>query len=175
MKPYLICSLLLLCSITYAKEDFSNIPANLLYQVPDSNLYTGKTAKISGSRPESDSKFDKLFGMKMGRIFITYVNGKATLSDNPDWAKSYTIVEGDNEIRFKAEFQGGIFKNSLRFKAQAGQQYQINSAMDPEAKWLNYFFWVENVQSKEIVSDKIRIQPIAPRANTVFVPAIQTK
>lgn len=175
MKTYLLCGLLLLSSTTFAKEDFSNIPANLLYQVPDSNLYAGKTAKISGSRPESESKFDKLFGMKMGRIFITYINGKATLSDNPDWAKSYTIVEGGNEIRFKAEFQGGIFKNKLNFTAQAGQQYQINSEMDPQAKWLNYFFWVENVQTQQIVSEKIRIQPIAARSNTIFVPAIQTK
>lgn len=152
----------------------TTIPANLLYQMPREAADQATLAQISGSRPDSDGLIDKSLGLKLGRIYISYIDSKATLGYYGDWDKVFKLKQGVHDIRFVADFQTGIYKGSLSFEAKPQQRYQIMSERDPSVKGIQYLFWVEHVTTGEVVSDKVALNPVGASSNVSYMPVIRS-
>lgn len=152
-------------SLTYA-----NISSELLHQTPK-NIPIEQRASIQGFL-----KTSKILRLINARIYITYINDKATLDHPSDWDKVYDVLPGPTNIRFVSDTPNYFTNHQLNFTAKSGQRYQIkNNQADINPNEDPILFWIENIDTGEAITPKefLLVPPTASSVN--LVPIIISK
>lgn len=165
LKAVLLSTVGIFTQLTYA-----NIPSELLYQPPQ-NVPVEQRASIQGFiKTSTPLKFiDAL-------VYLTYINDKATLNQSSNWDKVYEIKPGLNEIRIVSDTQHYFTSGRLSFTAKPGQHYQVknNQAGINFSKEL-MLFWVENIDTGEIITPKQQFVGVTTPSTVNFTPVIISK
>lgn len=142
----------------YISSVNAQIPSELLHQTP-SDIPTSQFSSIEGFQDTSTAlKFIN------ARIYITYINNKATLSRSSDWDKKYFIAEGKTEIRYISDTQNFFGNGKISFDAKPTQHYQIkNNQAQIKFGKEPILFWIENIDTGEVVTAKqeINVSPVS--------------
>lgn len=150
---YFLCLGLLHTSLSNAQ-----IPPELLHQTP-TDVPTSQLASIEGFQDTSTAlKFIN------ARVYITYINNKATLSRPSDWDKKYSIPQGQTEIRYISDTQNFFGNGRISFEAKPAQHYQIkNNQAQIKFGKEPILFWIENMETGEVVTAKqeINVSPVS--------------
>lgn len=158
-------SSLLTLGITQAQ-----IPAELLHH-PPTDLPNKELASIQGFQ-----KTNTALQFIKASIYITYINNKATLSKSNEWDKVYVITPTTTEIRIISDTPNYFTHGHITFEAKAGQHYQVkNNQSDIKLNKEPILFWVENVDTGEMVTPKQVLNGSPSSTNISFIPLITSK
>lgn len=148
----------------------AQIPPELIYQTPE-NIPTNQLATIQGTQKEST-----VLKSIDARVYITYINTKATLSKPSEWDKTYSMVSGETEIRFAFNNQSYFGNGAITFEAKPIQHYQLKASQpNVESHQESILFWIENSETGEIVSPKKSIYISATPKTVNYLPIILSK
>lgn len=148
---------------------YAKIPDELLYH-PPKNVQSTQLATLVG--------FQKLNALQLikARIYLTYINDKATLDRSNDWNKVYEISSGPTDIRLVSDTPNYFTSGRLNFIAKAGQHYQVkNNQADIKFNKEPLQFWVEDIDTGEIVTPKQELLGITALSSVNFMPIIISK
>lgn len=165
LKKILFLAIGMFSSLTYA-----NIPSELLYQPPQ-DTPVERRASIQGFiKTSTPLKFINAL------IYLTYINDKATLNHSGNWDKVYEIKPGLNDIRIVSDTQDYFTSGRLSFIAKPSQRYQVkNNQADIKMGKEPLLFWIENLDSGEIITSKQELVGVMTPSTVNFVPVIISK
>jgi hypothetical protein len=145
----------------------AEIPKELLYQTPE-NTDPSQIATIQGfQETETTLKYIK------SRIYISFINDKATLNQSTDWEKVYQIPAGNIKVRYISNAQHIFSSGEIIFKAQAGQHYQVtNNQAEKKSIKNGISFWIENLDTHEIITPKQTSKTSFHRPQASYIPVI---
>lgn len=168
MKSQLIYrKTLFIVAYSFSALSQAEIPEELLYQPPQ-NIEKNHLATIQGFQDSSS-----VLKFINARVYINYINDKATLNQSKDWKKTYRIVPGLTKIRFISDAQNLLSSGEISFNAQAGKHYQIkNNQADINSSKNSLHFWVEDIDSKELVTLKQFSSVVSNQPQPSYIPAI---
>lgn len=148
---------------------YAKIPDELLYQ-PPKNVQSTQLATLVG--------FQKLNALQLikARIYLTYINDKATLNRSHDWNKVYEISPGLTDIRLVSDTPNYFTSGRLKFTAKASHHYQVkNNQADIKFNKEPLLFWVEDLDTGEVVTPKQELLGITVPSSVSFFPVIISK
>ena len=157
-------------TLFFTQFTLAEIPKELLYQLPK-NIDSAQLASIQGFQETSTP-----LNFVNARIYINQINGKATLSQSKDWNKIYSILPTQTKVRFSSDAQHLFSSGELNFTAQSGQKYQIKTNQaDKRSRKEGIWFWVENLTTGEVITDKQFAHTAANQPQQIYMPAIINK
>lgn len=161
---------LLIVALFFTQFTLAEIPKALLYQSPQ-NIDSAELATIQGFQETSTPlKFVK------ARIYINQINGKATLDQSKDCDEIYSILPTLTTVRFTSDAQHLFSSGELNFTAQSGQKYQIKTNQaDNSSHKEGIQFWIENLTTGEVISDKQFAHTTANQPQQIYTPVIINK
>lgn len=161
---------ILIVTLCLTQFTLAEIPKELLYQLPK-NIDSTQLATIEGFQNTSTP-----FMFVNARIYITQINGKATLSQSKDWNKIYSILPTQTTVRFTSDAQHVFSTGKLNFTALSGQKYQIKTNQaDKNSHKEGIQFWVENLTTGEVITDKQFAHTTANQPQQIYTPDIINK
>jgi len=148
----------------------AEIPKELLYQSPQ-NIDSVQLATIQGFQEKSSPlKFVS------ARVYINQINGKATLNSTKDWNKIYSILPTQTSVRYISDTQQLYSSREITFDAKAGRQYQIkNNQTDKDSFKNGIQFWIEDLDTKEMVTPKQLSKSSSNQTQSTYIPVIINK
>lgn len=165
LKKILFLAIGMFSSLTYA-----NIPLELLYQPPQDTPVEQRASIQGFIKTSTPLKFiDAL-------VYLTYINDKATLNHSSNWDKVYEIKPGLNDIRIVSDTQNYFTSGRLSFTAKPGQHYQVkNNQADIKVNKELILFWIENIDTGEIITPKQELVGFKTPSTINFIPVIISK
>lgn len=163
-------SILFITSFFNCSSILAQIPSELIYQTPK-NIPANQLATIQG--PQKTSTALKSINT---RIYITYINTKATLSKPGEWSRAYRIAPGETEVRFTFNNQNYFGNGTITFEAEPTQHYQIKTNqpnINPNQEPI--LFWIENTKNEEAVTSKQQIHISITSKTFYYLPVILSK
>ncbi|WP_157823735.1 hypothetical protein [Acinetobacter proteolyticus] len=148
----------------------AQIPTELIHQNPNISD-DQKITTIQGFQKTSTAlRFIK------ARIYISYINNKATLSKSNEWNKPFQIEPTATEIRIISDTPNLLAHGHIIFNAKSGQHYQVKSNQaDIKMNKEPILFWVENMDTGEIVTSKEILNGSPSSTNINLIPVITNK
>ncbi|WP_353162059.1 hypothetical protein [Acinetobacter guillouiae] len=161
---------ILIVTLCFTQFTLAEIPKELLYQLPK-NIDSTQLATIQGFQETNTP-----LRFVNARIYINQINGKATLDWSKDWNKIYSILPTQTTIRFTSDAQHLFSSGVLSFNAQPGQKYQIKTNQaDKNSHKEGIKFWVENLKTGEVITDKQFAHTSVNQPQQIYVPVIINK
>ncbi|WP_151763992.1 hypothetical protein [Acinetobacter soli] len=163
-------TVLLLTIGLFSHLTFANIPSELLYQPPQDTPVEQRASIQGFIKTSTPLKFiDAL-------VYLTYINDKATLNHSSNWDKVYEIKPGLNDIRIVSDTQNYFTSGRLSFTAKPGQHYQVkNNQADIKVNKELMLFWIENIDTGEIITPKQELVGVTTPSTVNFIPVIISK
>lgn len=154
----------------FSSSTYANIPLELLYQRPQDTPVEQRASIQGFIKTSTPLKFiDAL-------VYLTYINDKATLNHSSNWDKVYEIKPGLNDIRIVSDTQKYFTSGQLSFTAKPGQHYQVkNNQADIKVNKELILFWIENINTGEIITPKQELVGVKTPSTVNFIPVIISK
>ncbi|HSI48079.1 MAG TPA: hypothetical protein VLA61_07410 [Ideonella sp.] len=123
-------------------------------------------------------------GMLNGGIFAVSINDKPVKNSPATATEPISLEVGKTKLI--TVLRAGVFVGStvLSFDAAPNTTYRIRAAQDTDKPWYQQqiyaaggdtFFWIENYDTGEIVSEKVKVFVKSSANSAVFIPLIQKK
>ncbi|MDK4793291.1 MAG: hypothetical protein OC189_14840 [Acinetobacter sp.] len=168
-KIFLVIFINLVTCFGLQKLSYAQIPEELLYKAPKEVDIT-HLATIKGFQKNSP-----ILKLIKARIYITYIDGKATLNDSNDWDKNYLITSGFHKVKIISDAQQVLSYGMLTFEAKNQQVYQIKNNQAEKKKGDDLLFWIENINTGEIVTPKESFNTYSNKTQPIYTPVILNK
>lgn len=171
-NSYRICLVIFISLINcfgFERLSYAQIPEELLYKAPKEVDIT-HLATIKGFQKNSP-----ILKLIKARIYITYINDKATLNDSNDWDKNYLISSGFHKVKIISDAQKVFSYGILTFEAKPQQIYQIKNNQAERKNSEDLVFWIENINTGEVVTPKESFTTYSNQTQPIYTPVILNK
>ncbi|WP_227508768.1 hypothetical protein [Acinetobacter sp. Leaf130] len=171
-NSYRICLVIFISLINcfgFERLSYAQIPEELLYKAPKEVDIT-HLATIKGFQKNSP-----ILKLITARIYITYIDDKATLNDSNDWDKNYLISSGFHKVKIISDAQKVFSYGILTFKAKPQQIYQIKNNQAERKNSEDLVFWIENINTGEVVTPKESFTTYSNQTQPIYTPVILNK
>ncbi|HFG6862092.1 hypothetical protein RFH39_14645 [Acinetobacter baumannii] len=171
-SSYKICLVIFISLINcfgFERLSYAQIPEEVLYKAPKEVDIT-HLATIKGFQKNSP-----ILKLIKARIYITYIDGKATLNDSNDRDKNYLITSGFHKVKIISDAQKVFSYGMLTFEAKNQQVYQIKNNQAEKKKGDDLVFWIENINTGEIVTPKESFNTYTNQTQPIYTPVILNK
>jgi hypothetical protein len=168
-RIFLVIFINLVTCFGIQKLSYAQIPEELLYKSPK-EVDISHLATIKGFQKNS-----KILKLIKARIYITYIDGKATLNDSSNWDKNYLITSGFHKIKIISDTPKIFSYGILTFEAKPQQAYQIKNNQAEKKKGDDLVFWIENINTGEIVTPKESFNTYTNQTQPIYTPVILNK
>ncbi|WP_227555390.1 hypothetical protein [Acinetobacter lactucae] len=168
-KIFLVIFINLVTCFGLQKLSYAQIPAELLYKAPKEVDIT-HLATIKGFQKNSN-----ILKLIKARIYITHIDGKATLNDSSKWDQNYLITSGFHKIKIISDAQKVLSYGILTFEAKPQQIYQIKNNQAERKNGDDLVFWIENINTGEIVTPKESFNTYTNQTQPIYTPVILNK
>lgn len=168
-RIFLVIFINLVTCFGIQKLSYAQIPEELLYKSPKEVDIT-HLATIKGFQKNSP-----ILKLIKARIYITYIDGKATLNDSNDSNKNYLITSGFHKVKIISDAQKVFSYGMLTFEAKNQQVYQIKNNQAEKKKGDDLVFWIENINTGEIVTPKESFTTYSNQTQPIYTPIILNK
>lgn len=168
-KIFLVIFINLVTCFGIQKLSYAQIPAELLYKAPKEVDIT-HLATIKGFQKNSN-----ILKLIKARIYITHIDGKATLNDSSNWDQNYLITSGFHKIKIISDAQKVLSYGILIFEAKPQQIYQIKNNQAERKNGEDLVFWIENINTGEVVTPKESFTTYSNQTQSIYTPVILNK
>ncbi|EMB5689420.1 TPA: hypothetical protein PKT84_003274 [Acinetobacter baumannii] len=97
------------------------------------------------------------------------------MNDSNDWDKNYLITSGFHKVKIISDAQKVFSYGMLTFEAKNQQVYQIKNNQAEKKKGDDLVFWIENINTGEIVTPKESFNTYTNQTQPIYTPVILNK
>ncbi|MDB0303229.1 hypothetical protein CTY90_11550 [Acinetobacter baumannii] len=97
------------------------------------------------------------------------------MNDSNDWDKNYLITSGFHKVKIISDAQKVFSYGILTFEAKNQQVYQIKNNQAEKKKGDDLVFWIENINTGEIVTSKESFNTYINQTQPIYTPVILNK
>ncbi|MBJ8438875.1 hypothetical protein I6M64_16335 [Acinetobacter lactucae] len=97
------------------------------------------------------------------------------MNDSSKWDQNYLITSGFHKIKIISDAQKVLSYGILTFEAKPQQIYQIKNNQAERKNGDDLVFWIENINTGEIVTPKESFNTYTNQTQPIYTPVILNK